>query len=96
MSLNEKLTGVLRGRTVVRTMADADQAVVTLSDGSTMTVLLGGPAPATVGGRIMSLSQAGTHLEIAFEGGAAMSFALRDETASVMVRSAAHALEYAD
>jgi hypothetical protein len=97
MALNQKLTHLIAGRSVAGADTDTAQCVVHFDDGSKMTVKVAAP-PVSVDsrGKVTRVRQAGTELDIDLDGGATISFATPEPMASVMVRSANGAMEYAD
>jgi hypothetical protein len=97
VTLNQKLTRVIRGRSVVDVTTDATQSVVHFDDGSRMTVKLAGPPVApNRRGTVTSVRQSGTSLDLDLGDGSTIAFTTPDPMASVMVRAADQSLEYAD
>jgi hypothetical protein len=97
MGLNQKLTRLIAGRLVTGADTDAAQCVVHFGDGSKMTVKVAAP-PVSVDSRgtVTRVWQAGTALDVDLDGGATISFTTPEPMASVMVRGASGAMEYAD
>jgi hypothetical protein len=97
MALNQKLTRLITGRSVVGADTDAAQCVVHFDDGSKMTVKVAAPpVSADSQGKVTRVRQAGTALNVDLDGGASISFTTPEPMASVMVRAANGSLEYAD
>jgi len=96
MSINNKLTGVIQGRTVQGTSNADDKLSIHFDDGSVMTVQTQGNSnSAFTGGKVTSVWQTSTALTLGFENGAKWDVPAPEETASVMVRDRDHKLEYA-
>jgi hypothetical protein len=95
---NQKLTPILRGRTVKSAAQTDNLLVVTFTDGSTMKVKLGGPAPtaALQGHTVKMVRQGGVSMEITFSDNSKAQIKLAEETSSVMLRNTNGKLEYAD
>ncbi|HLK57217.1 MAG TPA: hypothetical protein VKU00_11660 [Chthonomonadaceae bacterium] len=97
MHSNNKLTGVIKGRTIIGTQNAADGMTLTFDDGSTLHVKTAGDRPVAVtGGTVQAVRQEGTTLELVFESGANLEIPLAEPTSCVMVRDKRHVLEYAD
>jgi hypothetical protein len=97
MTSNDKLTAVLKGRTITGTQSQDHRLILAFHDGSTMTVhTAGSSTTAATGGTIAKVRQQGTKLALDCEDGATMLVQLAEATASVMVRAHDHTLEYAD
>ena len=99
MAANQKLTGVLRGRTATRVDWSGATAAVKFDDGSTMTVQTGGGAaanPVTGLGRVSGVRQRDLTLNLDFEGGTTLTLRTAEMTSSVLVRAGDQSLEYAD
>ena len=97
MALNQKLTHLIAGRSVASADTGAAQCVVHFDDGSKMTVKVAAP-PESVDsrGKVTRVRQAGAALNLDLDGGATISFTTAEPMASVMVRGASGAMEYAD
>jgi hypothetical protein len=97
MTSNHKLTAVLKGRTITGTHHQDHRLIVAFDDGSTMTVhTAGSTTSAATGGTIAKVRQQGTQLALDCEDGSTLLIPLAEATASVMVRTNDHTLEYAD
>jgi hypothetical protein len=97
MASNHKLTGLIRGRTITGTANQGDTLTVRFDDGSEMTVrTAGGSNSAATGGTVRAVRQAGTRLDLDFEGGGALEITTAEETSTVMIRDKDGVLEYAD
>jgi hypothetical protein len=97
MGLNQKLTRLIAGRSVAGADTDAAQCVVHFDDGSRMIVKVAAPpVSADSRGKVTRVRQAGTAFDVDLDGGATISFTTPEPMASVMVRSASGAMEYAD
>jgi len=97
MTLNQKLTRLIAGRTVSGADTDPAQCVVHFDDGSRMIVKIAAPPVSTESrGKVTRVRQAGTELDVDLDGGATISFTTAEPMASVMVRDAKGGMEYAD
>jgi hypothetical protein len=97
MALNQKLTRVVAGRSIIDIVTDATQSVVHFDDGSRMTVKLASPPVASDRrGTVTRVRQSGTSLALDLGDGSTIAFVTPDPMASVMVRAANQSLEYAD
>ena len=99
MAANHKLTAVIKGRRVTGADQESTTARVRFDDGSVMTVQLAladTPAAAQAPGRVSGVRQAGTTLQLDYEGGGTLELHTAEPTASVMLRAADGSLEYAD
>lgn len=97
MARNQKLTGVIQGRTIADMHQEDGKLAIHFMDGSTMTVKIAGQAPADgVGGTIKAVRQKGTTLNLDLVDGRTLSLQTVEPTTSVMVRDKNHTLEYAD
>jgi len=97
MTLNQKLTRLIAGRTVSGVDKDSAQCVVHFDDGSKMIVRVAAPpVSADSRGKVTRVRQAGTELDVDLDGGATISFTTAGPMASVMVRDAKGGMEYAD
>ena len=97
MTSNHQLTGLLKGRTITGTGNSGNVLTIHFDDGSHMTVQTAGSSnSAATGGAIAAVRQAGTTLELVFEGGGMLDIPLAEETSSVMVRDKNNGMEYAD
>ena len=98
MARNQKLTGVIRGRTVRAVEGEGRAVRLLFEDGGTMTVRApqGAQVPAPVLGRVRAARQAGTNLRIDYEDGGTLALTTAEPTASVLLRARDGTLEYAD
>src|SRR4051794_22847666 len=97
MSINHKLTNVIKGRTVQGTQNQDNKLLVQFNDGSTMSVKTAGNSnSAMTGGKVANVWQAGTTLTLEFEGGGKWDITTEEATSSVMLRDKDHKMEYAD
>jgi hypothetical protein len=98
MARNQKLSGVVRGRTVKAIEADGPEVRLVFEDGGTMTVRTrpGTRVSPPVLGRIRAARQAGTDLRIDYEDGGTLALTTAEPTASVLLRAGDGTLEYAD
>jgi hypothetical protein len=97
MASNHKLTGVIKGRTVMGTQNQGGTLLVHFQDGSSMTVKTAGSANnAATGGTVAAVRQQGTTLDIDMESGSTWNITMAEPTSSVMVRDQNRTLEYAD
>ena len=95
MRRNQKLTNVLRGRTVERATAEPGKLVIKFSDQSTMQVKTAGIANMfPPGGQIKAVQEDGVNLALQFEDGPAVNLQLADPGASVAVRDMDNQVEY--
>ena len=97
MAMNNKLTGVIRGR-AIQDVASVDGTLTILfDDGSTMTVQTAdGPVPNLGSGKVKSVWQEGTTLTFGFEDGTKCAVEMEEETSSVMLRDRDQSFEYAN
>jgi len=95
---NQKLTPILRGRTIKSAVQTDNLLVLTFADGSTMKVKTGGPAPtaALQGRTVKMVRQGGVIMELDFSDNSKAQIKLAEETSSVMLRNATGKFEYAD
>jgi|SRR5215469_8513301 len=95
MRRNQKLTNVLRGRTVERATAEPGKLVIRFSDQSTMQVKTTGIANMfPPGGQIKAVQEDGANFALQFEDGPALNLQLADPGASVAVRDSNNQVEY--
>jgi hypothetical protein len=99
MARNQKLTAVIKGRTITAVEPHAGGTTVRFEDGSVMTVKTGdqppsGASPAT--GKVRAVRQQGTRLSIDLEAGRVLELTTAEPTSTVMLRDASGRLEYAD
>lgn len=97
MALNQKLTRVIAGRSVVGVDTSAAQCLVHFDDGSHMVVKVSAPPVSPdQRGKVTRVRQSGTALDIDLDDNATIAFTTADLMGCVMVRAATNALEYAD
>ncbi len=98
MGPNQKLTPILAGRTVQSANQADNQLVVTFTNGSTMKIKTGGPAPipALQGHTVKMVRQGGTSMELDFSDNSKAIIPLAAASSSVMLRDANGKFEYAD
>ena len=100
MSRNQKLTPVIKGRTITQLTWDGPAAQLHFDDGSTLRIhTSAAPAntapPATLG-RVMAVRQSLDTIAFDLEGPSTLEFTLAEATSCVMLRDAKGALQYAD
>ncbi len=98
MALNRKLTPLLAGRTVKSAAQAAAVLAIGFGDGSTLRIKTAGAGGAAIpaGSTVKAVRQKADTLTLDFADGSSASIALAEATSSVMLRSGAGALEYAD
>jgi hypothetical protein len=97
MTHNEKLSGILAGRTIRGTGNSNDTMTIYFTDTSKMTVrTTGSTNNASTGGTIAAARQNENTLHLEFEGGDTLGIPLAAATASVTVHDADGTLEYTD
>ncbi len=99
MARNQKLTAVIRGRTVAGFRSEGDHYVLTFTDDSRMTIRTApgwSPGDAPIRGTVRSLRQKETALDLDMEDGSTLSIQLAEATSSVLLRDRDGTLEYAD
>ena len=98
MAANNKLTKILKGRTVQNVSVGDNRLTVEFHDGSKLSVKIGdGETSGTpVGLTVKGVRQKDTSLNLDFTDGSVQTVPLAEETSSVMLRDANGALEYAD
>jgi hypothetical protein len=95
MRRNQKLTNVIRGRTVQRATAEQGKLLIKFSDQSTMQVKTTGIANMfPPGGEIKAVQEHGVNFALQFEDGLAVNLQLADPGASVAVRDKNNQVEY--
>ena len=95
---NRELTPILKGRTVKSAVQTDNLLVLTFTDGSTMKIKTGEPAPtaALQGRTVTRVRQGGVVMELDFSDNSKAQIKLAEETSSVMLRKANGKFEYAD
>ena len=97
MTVNHKLTSVIKGRVVQGTQNQDNKLLISFNDGSIMTVKTAGNTnSAATGGKVANVWQAGTTLTLEFEGGVKWEIPTAEATSCVMLRDKDHKMEYAD
>ena len=100
MSRNQKLTPIIRGRTIAQIGWDGPTAQLHFDDGSVLRIhTTAAPprgAPAAALGKVRAVRQSLDTIAFDLEGATTAQFALADATSCVMLRDAKGALEYAD
>jgi hypothetical protein len=96
MSVNHKLTHVVKDRVVHSFQLNASELLISFVDGSTMTVKIAesNSPPLREGARIRQISEDLTTLVIECEDGSSIDVTLVDPGSSVAVRDKNHAVEY--
>jgi hypothetical protein len=100
MRRNQKLTPVIKGRSIAKIGWDGATAILQFDDGSAMRIHTA-PAPAsntplTTLGKVRSVRQSSDAIAFDLENGATLQIPLAEATSCVMLRNAKGALEYAD
>jgi hypothetical protein len=94
---NQKLTPILAGRTVKHTRQTGGVLQIAFDDGSVMKIKTGAPFKDSIAGKkVKAVRQKAIEFYLDFSDGTAAPIALAAETASVMLRDKAGAMEYAD
>ena len=96
MPANKKLTHLLASRTI-QTATPADGSLVlTLDDGSTLTIKTAPGSAATVpaGGKLLKAREDGTELNLDFADGSTVKLTLAEAGNSLAMRDKAHKVEY--
>jgi len=95
MRRNQKLTNVIRGRTVQQATAEPGKLVIKFDDQSTMQVKTAGIADMfPPGGQIKAVQEDGAQFTLQFDDGLAVNLQLADPGASVAVRDKNNGVEY--
>ena len=100
MSRNQKLTPIIKGRTIAQVAWDGPAAQLHFGDGSVLRIHAAaapaaGTPPATLG-RVLAVRQSLDTIAFDLEGPSSLQFALAEPTSCVMLRDAKGVLEYAD
>src|SRR3978361_1747331 len=98
MASNQKLTKIIKGRTISGTAQADNVLTIAFSDGSKMTVKT---APsntnsAVTGGVIDKVRQKGAEWNLDLQAGQSITIQTAEATSSVMLRDKAGKMEYAD
>ena len=97
LARNQKLTSLIKGRTITGASTAASVLTVEFDDGSVMTVQTDGSTLTIAdGGTVAAVRQADTTLQLEFGDGSTLEIATAEETSCVMVRDSKHVMEYAD
>jgi hypothetical protein len=100
MHRNQKLTPVIKGRSIAQVGWDGATAILHFDDGSVMRIHTPAPppkdeAPATLG-KVRAVRQSSEAIAFDLESGSTLQIPLAEATSCVMLRNAKGALEYAD
>jgi hypothetical protein len=100
MSRNQKLTPVIKGRTIAKVGWDGPAAQLHFDDGSVLRIHTvaappAGSPPATLG-KVLAVRQSLDAIAFDLDGSSSLQFALAEPTSCVMLRNAKGVLEYAD
>jgi hypothetical protein len=100
MSRNQKLTPIIKGRTIAQLAWDGPAAQLHFGDGSVLRIHAAaapatGAPPATLG-KVLAVRQSLDTIAFDLEGPSSLQFALAEPTSCVMLRDAKGVLEYAD
>ncbi|HLB08534.1 MAG TPA: hypothetical protein VK617_03320 [Gemmatimonadaceae bacterium] len=100
MSRNQKLTPIIKGRTITKVLWDGPAAQLHFGDGSVLRIhTVATPAagsPHATLGKVLAVRQSLDAIAFDLEGPSSLQFALAEPTSCVMLRDAKGALEYAD
>ncbi|MBA2685543.1 MAG: hypothetical protein H0U66_13735 [Gemmatimonadaceae bacterium] len=100
MARNQKLTPIIKGRTITQVTWDGAAAQLHLTDGSLLrihtTVAPPASAPPATVGKVRAVRQSLDTIAFDLEGSSSLQFSLAEPTSCVMLRDAKGALEYAD
>ena len=95
MAIDDKLTGVLRGRRIRGTHIAGDTLKIRFGDGSIMSLRIGGPwSCAVMGVPVQAARQEGTTLYLEFENGKTMELHTAAPRSSLTVRDRINTVEY--
>lgn len=100
MARNQKLTPIIKGRTIAQVVWDGPAAQLHFGDGSVLRIHAAaapapGSPPATLG-KVLAVRQSLDTIAFDLEGPSSLQFALAEPTSCVMLRDAKGVLEYAD
>ncbi|MEO8879251.1 MAG: hypothetical protein ABI446_02525 [Gemmatimonadaceae bacterium] len=100
MSRNQKLTPVIKGRTIMQLKWDGPAVQLCFDDGSVLRIHTtpgppGSTQPAALG-KVQAVRQSLDTIAFDLEGPSSLQFNLAEPTACVMLRNAKGVLEYAD
>jgi hypothetical protein len=98
MAANQKLTKVIKGRTISGTSQVDNALEISFDDGSKMKIKTAPSSAnsAATGGKILKVRQKGTELNLDLEDGESVIIQTAEATSSVMLRDKAGKMEYAD
>jgi hypothetical protein len=100
MARNQKLTRVIKGRTITALTWDGAAALMHFNDGSMLRIHAPSAppnsAPPVTLGRVRAVRQSLETIAFDLEDGGTIDVPLAESTSSVMLRNAKGALEYAD
>jgi hypothetical protein len=100
MSRNQKLTPIIKGRTIAQIGWDGPTALLTFDDGSTLRIHTAGAprgdAPAAKLGRVRAVRQSNDSIAFDLDDDSSVQFSLAEATSCVMLRDAKGTLQYAD
>jgi hypothetical protein len=95
MVLNDKLTGMLQGRTIEILTKECELVEIVFDDHSTMRVrVVGGPTVNVLKGKIESIREEGAELYIDCENGPTATLRLAEPGSSVSVTGKENRVEY--
>ena len=100
MSRNQKLTPIIKGRTIAQIVWDGPTVQLHFDDGSALRIHTAGApksdSPPAKLGRVRAVRQSTDAIVFDFDDDGSVQFALADAASCVMLRDAKGALEYAD
>ncbi|MDQ2931934.1 MAG: hypothetical protein M3Y05_14120 [Gemmatimonadota bacterium] len=100
MSRNQKLTPVIKGRTITQLTWDGPAAQLHFDDGSALRIHTTAAPPSgskpTALGKVLAVRQSLEVIVFDLEGPSSLQFNLAEPTSCVMLRNAKGVLEYAD
>ena len=98
MAANRKLTPLLSDRTIQSVSQEENQIQIAFTDGSTLRIKTGLPAPEIgfSGRRIQKVRQTQALMNLDFEDGSTAGIQMAEAMSSVMLRDGQGVLEYAD
>ena len=100
MTRNQKLTPIVKGRTIAQIAWDGPTAQLHFDDGSILRIHAAAApaknAPAAKLGRVRGVRQSTDSIAFDLDDDSSIQFALAEATSCVMLRDAKGALEYAD
>jgi hypothetical protein len=98
MAANRKLTPLLSGRTIQSVSQEENQIHIAFTDGSTLRIRTGLPAPEIgfSGRRVQKVRQTQALMNLDFEDGSTAEIQMAEVMSSVMLRDGQGVLEYAD